>query len=145
MVHELMIVFRLEIVVTSELVSHNRRAGFNEVSHGSMHGGILAISNHSGFDLSAALKCSNDYSLAVSALHPYAIAETAAFALVHIAGFSANVSFVNLNRAIRATKFPAGFVLQSQAQSMQHEPCRLLADAKIGCQFIRTDSVFAVH
>src|SRR5256885_15876077 len=69
MVHELMIVFRVEIVVASELVGHNRRASLNEIAHGSMHGGILAISDYSGFDLPAALKCANNHSLAVSALH----------------------------------------------------------------------------
>src|SRR5207247_3799736 len=77
-VHELMIVFRFEIVVASKLISHNCRAGFNKIAHGSMHSGILAISDHSGFDLSAALKCSDDHSLAVSAFHSNAIADTAA-------------------------------------------------------------------
>src|SRR5437879_14177 len=81
MVHELMIVFRFEIVIASELVSHNRRASLNKIAHGSMHGGMLAISDYSGFNLSAALKCADNYSLAVSTLHSNAIAETAAFAL----------------------------------------------------------------
>src|SRR5438132_8899409 len=112
-VHELMIVFRFEIVVASELISHNRRAALNEVSHGSMHSGILAISDHSGFDLSAALKCADNYSLAVSTLHSNAIAETAAFALVHVAGFTADISFVNLNRPIRPAKFAASLILQT--------------------------------
>src|SRR5439155_6029109 len=120
MVHELMIVFRFEIVIGSELISHNRRSALNEVSHGSVHGRIFAISNHSGFDLSAALKCADNYSLAVSTLHSNAIAETAAFALVHVAGFTADISFVNLNRPIRPAKFAARLILQTYAQALQH-------------------------
>src|SRR6266568_231689 len=111
MVHELMIVFRFEVVVASELVSHNRRAALNEVAHGSMHGGILAISDHSGFDLSAALKCANDDRLAVPALHSNAIAETAAFALVHVTSLAADVSLINLHWPARPAKFAASLVL----------------------------------
>src|SRR5205809_4696307 len=107
MVHELMIVFRFEIVIASELVSHNRRARLDKIAHRPMHSGMLAISDHSGFDLSAPLKCADNYSLAVSTLHSNAIAETAAFALVHVPRLAADVSFVNLNRPIRPAKFAA--------------------------------------
>src|SRR5437016_5429226 len=106
-IHELMLVFRFEIVVASELISHNRRTRLNKISHGSMHSRMLAISDHSGFDLSAALKCANDDSLAVPTLHSNAIAETAALAFMHIPRLAANVSFVNLNRPIRPAKFAA--------------------------------------
>src|SRR5438876_6648569 len=129
MVHELMIVFRFEIVVASEFISHNRGAAFNEVSHGSMHGGILAISDDSRFDLSAALKRSDDHSLAVSALHSNSVTETAAFALVHIPCLATDVSLVNLNRPVRPTKFAASLILQSETNAMQHEPSRLLSYA----------------
>src|SRR6266536_1810134 len=91
MVHKLMFVLRFEIVVASELISHNRRTRLNKVAHCPMHGGILAISNHPRLDLSAALKCANDHSLSVSALHPDAIAETTAFALVHVASLATDV------------------------------------------------------
>src|ERR1700731_4619413 len=93
-VDELALILGFESVVTSELISHNRGAGLNEVSHGSMHGWILAISDDSGFYLSAALQSGNDYSLAVSALHSSTTAETLTLALVHVSGFAADVSLI---------------------------------------------------
>src|SRR5207244_114474 len=144
MVHELMIVFRFQIVVTSELVSHNRRAALNEVSHGSMYGGILAISDDSRFDLSAALKCADNYSLAVSTLHSNSVAETAAFALVHVSRFAADVSLINLNRPVRTTKFAASLVLQSEPNAMQHEPRRLLGYSDSPRDLVRANTVSAI-
>src|SRR5947208_4843328 len=144
MVHELMIVFRFQIVVTSELVSHNRRAALNEVSHGSMYGGILAISDDSRFDFPAALKCADNYSLAVSALHSDSVTESSAFALVHVSRFAADVSLINLNRPIRSAEFAASLVLQCLANPVQHEPSRLLSYSDGTGDLVGANSVAAI-
>src|ERR1700722_2056722 len=144
MVHKSMVVFRFEIVVSSKLISHNRRASLNKITHGSMHGGILAISDYPCFDFSTALKCADNYSLAVSALHSNAIAQTAAFTLVHIACLAANISLINLHRPVRSTKFAASLVLQSKADAMQHEPCRFLSYADGAGDLVGTDTISAI-
>jgi hypothetical protein len=36
-------------------------------------------------------------------------------------------------------------VAQSSTNALEHEPCRLLRDSQSPCEFVRTDSVLAVH
>src|SRR5439155_1629402 len=102
------------------------------------------ISDHSGLDLPAALKCSDDHTLTVTALHSNSVADTAALALVHIAGLAADVSLINLNRPVRPTKFAASLVLQSEPDAMQHEPCGLLGYSDSARDLVRANTVSAI-
>lgn len=144
-VHELMLVFRIQVVVTSELIRHNRRTGFNKITYRAMHSGILAITDDPRLDLSTTLKCSNHYSLSMSALHPNAIAKTAALALVHVSRLATDVSLINLDRSVRAAKLPAILpVLHPETNAMQHEPCRLLRDSQRAVNLPRRNAILAI-
>src|SRR5579864_53339 len=80
-IYDLMRVLGFQIVVASEFVSHDRGASLNEIAHCSVHSRIPAISDDSGSDLSAALKCSDDHSLTATALHSLIATETLPFVL----------------------------------------------------------------
>src|ERR1017187_1788698 len=139
-IDELMLVLGFEIVVASKLVSHDCGTSLNEISNSSMNSRMLAISNDSGFDSSATLKCADDYSLAMSTLHSNAIAETTALTLVHIASLAADVGLINLNGSLGPTKLATVLALQSQANAMQHEPCRFLSNADGAANLVRTNA-----
>src|SRR5579872_3950156 len=67
------------------------------------------------------------------------------FALVHIAGFAADVGFINLDRPIGSAKFAAFLViLHCQPDAMQHEPSRLLSNFHIACNLVTADAILAV-
>ena len=105
-----------------------------------MYGGILAISDDSGFHLSATLQGCNDYGLAASALHALFAGKTLPFALVHVTSLAADVSLVNFYWPARPAKFPSGLlILQCLPDALKHEPCRFLCDSE------RTRNLVAAH
>src|SRR5205085_5307181 len=94
MVHELTLILGFKSRVTSELIRHNRGAGFNKIAHRSMHCGVLAICDDSGFHWSATLQSCDDHRLAVSALHSNGVTHAAAPTLVPVPRSAADGTFV---------------------------------------------------
>src|SRR5437016_5503078 len=64
-------------------------------------------------------------------------------ALVHVARFAADKSFVRLYFARAATKFHKRAAGQCYANAMIHKPCRLLCDLEVSGDLITADSIFA--
>src|SRR5271157_6126978 len=61
--------------------------------------------------------------------------------LVHVPSFATNERLINFDFSIELHE---GSRLHSLANSMEHEPCRLLSNTKRPMQFVRTDSVLTV-
>src|SRR5580698_5292898 len=127
-IDELVLVLGGKSEIGIELIGHNRGTLLNKIAHGTMHGGVLAISNDSRLNSSATLKCSDYYRLAVTALHSDTVTETAALRLVHVPRLAPDECFVNLNCA--AELAARILVLHPQANPMQHEPSSLLRDSQ---------------
>src|SRR5438445_7965136 len=67
MIDDFMVVIWREVNVARVFIGHDSGASLNKITHGSLHGGILAICDDTCFYFSAALQSSNNYSLAVTA------------------------------------------------------------------------------
>jgi hypothetical protein len=145
-IDELVLVLCGKSEVAGKLIGHNRRTPLNKIAHGTMHGGILAISNDSRPNFAATLKCSDYYRLAVTALHSDSVTKTAALRLVHVSRLAADESFVNLNGAVGAADLPARIlVLHSEPNPMQHEPSSLLRNSQRAVNLPRANTVLAVR
>src|SRR5579863_458390 len=66
-IDELVLVLCAKFAIAGELVSHNRRTPLNKIADGTMHAGILAISDDSRLNFASALKRSDYHGLSVTA------------------------------------------------------------------------------
>jgi hypothetical protein len=100
---------------------------------------FLPICNDSGANLSATLQRSEHNSFVFSAC-----TSDAALPLVnvHVSRLTADEGFVNFDFTVQLA--PEEFILQSQANPMQHEPSGFLSDAQITRNLATADSVLAV-
>jgi hypothetical protein len=64
---------------------------------------------------------------------------------VHEAGSAADEGFVYFDFAPRPTHFQKRASLHGQPDSVKHEPCGLLSDAKSAGYFVGTDAILAVR
>ena len=103
---------------------------------------LLAIGDNRGANLSAALKDSHDGGLVFrssSSDAPLALTQ------VHIPRLAANERLVYFNLSAATAKLLSKeIILQSQSKPLQHEPCRLLSDAKSAMDFHATNAILAV-
>lgn len=66
---------------------------------------------------------------------------------VHVLNLAADVGFIRLDFRIRTTKFsgrPKRAIVQRSSQTLKHEPCRLLRNAKRAVNLHTGDSVLAI-
>jgi hypothetical protein len=145
MIDDLVNVAILKVVVAAEFVGMNLRSGFDHFAHDLFRDVLFAGRNHGSFNFAAALQHSHDYGFAMSALHPFVMAEALALRLVHKSGLAADEGFVHFNRSAVAAEFGNAPSLQSKAETMQNEPRGLLGNADRLSDLVRTDPVFAVH
>jgi hypothetical protein len=142
MVNDLM----LESLCLESLIGHERvgvyRAACLDVSANVlMEQVFLAIADDSRANLTTTFQDSHNggFILGASFSNP-----SLALVSVHVASSPANESFVHFNLAIGTTKFQERTRLHGKTNAMEHEPSRLLSDAKSTSDLIRTDSVLAV-
>jgi hypothetical protein len=64
---------------------------------------------------------------------------------MHVSGKTTNKSLVYFDFAIRSTEFQESLTLHCQPNSVEHEPCGFLSDAKSAANFIGTHAVLAVR
>lgn len=114
----------------------------NVVDHVSPHMPCTGIREYPNASVSVAFKQSHDNRLAFESpdallVHPH----PSLFVKMHIGDFSADESFIGLDRA---TQFLPGAGLHCEANPMQHEPSGFLGDIEIPRKFVRTDAVLAI-
>ena len=139
MVNDSVSVFLSKSIIGFQGIGIESRAGFNMLSYLSMESSTFAVSDYHSAHLAAALKCSEHDGLVFSASASDA---PFAFIKVHIPRFAADESFVHFDMT---AQFAKGFILQSQTNAMQHEPCSLLGNAEIAGEFARTDAILAIR
>jgi hypothetical protein len=64
---------------------------------------------------------------------------------VHVNSFAADVSLIGFYLAATTAEFETGLVSHSFADTVKHEPCRVLANAQSPAKFVATDTVLAVR
>src|SRR5712691_9696156 len=66
-------------------------------------------------------------------------------AQVHVPRLAADESFIGFDFDAGATEFIERASLGRQSDTVKHEPCGFLSDAKCAAHFIGTDTVLRVH
>lgn len=136
----------LEILVLQSLIGEKRigidRAACLDVTPNLGLKMMLAASgNHHCANFAAAFKDAHDGSLVLyAALGNHALV----FVGVHEAARAADEGFVYFYLGAASSKFRGRVALHRKADSVEHEPCGLLSDAKSAGHFVGTDTVLAV-
>ena len=138
MVNDLMSVFLSQPVVGLQRIGIEGATSFNVLFDAGLQGASLPICDYHSANLATTFQCSKHDGFVFSASTSDA---ALAFVEMHIASFSADEGFINFDFT---AKLASGFVLQSQTNAMQHEPCGLLGDFQIAGEFTTTDAVLAI-
>jgi hypothetical protein len=131
-------VMRMKIVVRGHGVGIDRRTGFNVLENMVFQVPLLCADHGLGNDPALALQKSHDNRFPAGARD---IRAFPSLAVVHKLVFATYERFIDF---YFAREFVERTVLQSQADSMQHEPSSLLGDAKSAGQLARTDAVLGI-
>src|SRR4029077_20642768 len=139
-INHLVSVVGRESFIGEQLIRIQRSPSRDVFPHFILEHALSTVGDYGCANLSAALQ-NSDYSGLVLCTRSRDAALT--LADVHIASLAANEGFVNFHftAELRAKEI----ILQSQPDSMQHEPCRLLGDFQVACDLIATDAVLAVR
>ena len=140
-VYHLMFIISNESLVRWQRISEESGFGSHMFSHFRLERFFLAARNDVSMYISAALKNSQNGSLALVAVFYHS---PLAYIAVHIAGLSTDECFVHFDFFAFATEFYGRISLHGESDAVQHEPCGLLGDADSAGHFIGTDAIFAI-
>src|SRR5882724_1032953 len=136
----------LESLLLKSLIGHerigvDRASSFDVSADVSLQCVLFAIADYSGANLATTLQDSHDsgFVFGASLSNPALV-----FVSVHESGSTTDKGFVYLDFAVRAAKFQERAILHCETDSVEHEPCRLLSDAKRATHFIGTNAVLAI-
>jgi hypothetical protein len=139
MVHDLMNVIFVESPISVKIVSVQSGSGFDVLFNQSLQGAHRTILNYLSLDFAIFFQHASDNNfIAAVPFHFFS------FAFVHVARFSADESFVNLDRRTASTKFHDRTVLHRKPDSVKHEPCRLLSYANGASDLARRNPIAAI-
>src|SRR5271157_768257 len=140
-VYNLMQELVMQSLVSAHLVGIERGSSLDMLTNDRLQGFFLPICDDLSANLAATLQGSHDDSL-VSETLTHASDAPSVNILVHVPGLATDKSFVGFNFAAKLAS--EVFILHSEPDAMQHEPCSLLGDLQIALNFPTTDSVFAI-
>lgn len=132
----------IEVIVRLQRVSIHYRSRFHVLAKQFMKVSFATRANNFRTNLSAALQHGGDNRLAIRAATVNLFRPLVG---VHEPRLAADESLISLDMLAFAAKFVERLALGSQANPLQHEPCRLLRNAKPAMQFIGTDAVLAIQ
>src|ERR1035438_9689844 len=138
MVDDLMSVVLSQPVVRLERIRIQRRPSFDVLFHASMESLFLPVINYHSANLAATFQRTEHNGFVFAASTSDA---ALTFVEMHVTSLAADESFIDLDFTAELTK---GFILQSQTNAMQHEPCGFLSDTEIAGQFAGANAVLAV-
>lgn len=96
------------------------------------------ICDHAGADVAAAFEDTRNDGL-IYAARPLDLPDT--FGLVHVPGLATDERFIDFSGPVELVETSG---LHGEPDAMEHEPSRLLCDAKSARQFVRRDAVLGV-
>ena len=137
-VNDLVRVVRGQPFIREQEVSVQSGASLNMLSDFSLKGGLPAIRDNHSADFAATLKDAHDGGFITSASSSDA---PLSGALVHESGLTADKGFIYFDVP---GQFSEVTTLHSQAEPLQHEPSRLLGDAKSAVNLHAANAVLAV-
>lgn len=131
----------LESLIGHERICVDRAPRFDVSANVSLQRVLFAIADYGGANFTATFQNAHDggFVFGASLSNPALV-----FIGVHESGRATNESFVHFDRSTGAAKFQERAILHCKTNAMEHEPCRLLSDAKSAAHFIGTDTVLAV-
>src|SRR6266404_3785921 len=133
--------FFFEPLIGHERIGINRATCFDMSADVSLQRVLFAIADYGGANLTTTFQNSHDGGLVFGA----SLSNPATmFVSVHESRSATNKSFVYFHFAPRPTNFQERAVLHRKTDSVKHEPCGLLSDAKSAAHFVGTDTVLAV-
>ena len=132
-------VFLSQPIVGLQCIRVESRTSFDMLFDGSLQCGLLSVCDYHGANLAAALQCSEHDGFVFAASTSDA---PLPFVQVHIASLPADEGFVNLDFTVQLAA--ESFILQSQTNPMQYEPCGFLSHIQIAGQFATADAVLAI-
>jgi hypothetical protein len=132
----------LESLIGQERIRVDRAASFDVSVNLSLERVFFAVADYSGPDFATTFQHSHDsgFIFGASLSNP-----ALAFVGVHEAGRTTNEGFVYFDFLTGTAKFDERTSLHRKANPVEHEPSRLLGDAKSAGHFIGTDSILAVR
>jgi hypothetical protein len=136
----------LEILVFQSLIGKqrigvNRAASLDVMANLSLKVMLAASGNHHCANFSATFHDAEHGSLI---LHAAFGNHALVLVGVHESGSTTDEGFVYFYLRTTATEFRTGIALHRKADSVEHEPCGLLSDAKSAGHFVRTHAILAV-
>src|SRR5581483_11615746 len=142
MINDLVLIRIMEACISAKFVGVENGSHLDVLVHHGLDGRAQAIFNDLGANLSTPFQESHYCSLViVDAACDAALLDTQ----MHVACFAADIGFIYFDAFTIATEFGTEeLILQSKTNAMQHEPCALLSNAKVACNFVAADSVLAV-
>ena|ERR1019366_4905999 len=146
-VHEVMDVAPVQQIVSRSAVGIDLASELHIVQHFGLQSLTLDVRHDLGANFALlSVEHPHDYSFSMMAASCF-VANAATF--VHVDCLATNPSFVNFNRSASTADLglrceAVSYIPQSNADAMEHEPCRLLSDADGLCDLVAADTVFAV-
>jgi hypothetical protein len=142
MVNDFVHISGAESVVGHERIGVDRSFIFDVLHDFTLNRMLAAIGYDSGADFTTAFKDSENGSLVFA---PRRTNPASMLFSVHVNRFAADKSFVGFNLFAFAAKLTERDGLHGETDSVKHEPCGLLRNAKSAAQFVGADSVLAVR
>src|SRR5271157_1045332 len=144
MIYDSMLKFAVQTPVAARFIGEQCAPEVNVLSHDGLQGFLLSIWDDLGANTATTFQDSHDDGF-VSETLTHASDAPFVNVLVHVAGFSADESFVGFDfAAVTAELASKVLILHRKPDAVKHEPCRLLGDLHITGDLVATDSVLAI-
>lgn len=144
-IHNLVGIVSGQSLVRTERIRVQRRSCFDVLADFRLQSVLLAVRYDRGANLPAALQDSHNSGLVLRASTSDA---AFTFTNVHVPSLAADEGLVyfNFSTTAVATKFLAEkVILQSQAETLQHKPCRLLGNSQSAVDFHAAHTILTIH
>src|SRR5438270_11182736 len=142
MVNDLMNVILVQSPIAVAIIGREMRATFDVISDNGVKGWAFTIRDNQRSNFSLTLQDARDYGFV---RHTLSKSRQAGFCFpvsVHEAGLTADESLIYFDVPLQFSRVR---LMESQAKSLQHEPCGLLCDSQSAMNFQAADSVLAVN
>src|SRR3954462_8098927 len=141
MVNDSMSVFLVQSPLRVAIIGRELRAGFDVIPNKCMQNVTLSILKNLSSHFAATFQNSTNDDFVSAAFWHSRLSHFGALLLVHEAGLTAYVGFIYFDVPL---KFSLLFLVQSQAKSLQHEPCCFLRDFESAVNFQTAHTVLAI-
>jgi hypothetical protein len=141
MVNYSMSVFLIESPIGMAIIGRELRTTFDVISNKSLQSVTLSILKNLSSHFPATFQNSTNDNFVRAAFWHSGLSHFGALFFMHETGLTAYVGFIYFDVPL---KFSLLFLVQSQAKSLQHEPCCFLSDFESAMNFQTAHAIFAI-